>query len=573
MRLGKCVAKNFGSYENLEIDFSDMGLALAYGPTGSGKSTLADLTCWAIFGITAKDGSVDDVRSWTNPGEPTIVSQEVLLNANTINITRVRGRPSENDLFWIEQSSPDNKIRGKDLSDTQKLLNARLGFDAETYLTAAYFHEFSDTGKFFTASAKDRRQLFDRICSMATPNTIREKAAEENKKVKNLIIETRLSLERTSGQLSHCYSSKVESDKSADNWDLSQARVREEIIKKSFNFKDECTRAIKQYEIAVCFWDSQQNKIIEKAQSNLEYLEEKIKKRDWKKEIKEIKKELTTLGDTRCNECGSITSNAERLEIQKRIHDLEQECSKNESILTKIEYIKLELEHLINEINPNIALLETAKNAENKYEDQLRIEQNRANPYTAKCILLGVEIKELTRTQEAQKTKLTEYEHRLNALSRLSDLSQELRGVLLKKAVSSIQNNTNEYLETYFDAEIKVQFTAENADNISINIQKNGYTCNYKQLSKGQRQLLKLSFVISIMKAASNKSGVHFDNLFMDEALDGLDTALKLKAFRLFESLATEHSSILMIDHASEFQTLFNKKFIVSLSEDKSYIE
>ncbi len=90
---------------------------------------------------------------------------------------------------------------------------------------------------------------------------------------------------------------------------------------------------------------------------------------------------------------------------------------------------------------------------------------------------------------------------------------------------------------------------------------------------KGQRQMLKLSFVLSVMAAASNKAGVHFDNLFFDEALDGLDTDMKVKAYGLLEELATRHGSVLVIDHAPEFQALFDRRYHVTLDGDHSHIE
>jgi ABC-type multidrug transport system ATPase subunit len=72
------------------------------------------------------------------------------------------------------------------------------------------------------------------------------------------------------------------------------------------------------------------------------------------------------------------------------------------------------------------------------------------------------------------------------------------------------------------------------------------------------------------MKAAANNVGLQFTSLFFDEALDGLDTDLKLKAFNLFESLAQTHETIFVIDHSPELQNLFHKKYYVILENDNS---
>ena len=164
-------------------------------------------------------------------------------------------------------------------------------------------------------------------------------------------------------------------------------------------------------------------------------------------------------------------------------------------------------------------------------------------------------------------------EHKIASLTRLYDLSFELRGELLKKAVNQIQSDTNGYLEKYFDAEIRVFFSAEDLDNFDVIIQKSGFECSFKQLSKGQRQLLKLCFAVSIMAASANTAGIHFSNIFMDEALDGLDDDLKIKAFNLLSELESEHESVIIIDHAPAFQNLFSKRYHVTMDSDVSSIE
>jgi DNA repair exonuclease SbcCD ATPase subunit len=85
--------------------------------------------------------------------------------------------------------------------------------------------------------------------------------------------------------------------------------------------------------------------------------------------------------------------------------------------------------------------------------------------------------------------------------------------------------------------------------------------------------MLKLSFVVSIMAAAQNKAGQHFDALFFDEALDGLSSDLKVKAFGLFEELSKEYGTIMVVEHSPDFQNLFERRFHVELQGDNSVIE
>ena len=138
--------------------------------------------------------------------------------------------------------------------------------------------------------------------------------------------------------------------------------------------------------------------------------------------------------------------------------------------------------------------------------------------------------------------------------------------------MTEVETATNTYLEKYFDAELRVSFSLD-ADSLDATIHKNGYECIYKQLSKGQRGLLKLCFSVAVQQAVSDNKGVRFDNLFYDESLDGYDDNLKIKAFRLFEELAQGRESLLVIDHNVSFQQLFHTVFTVSMEGDHSVLE
>jgi len=157
-------------------------------------------------------------------------------------------------------------------------------------------------------------------------------------------------------------------------------------------------------------------------------------------------------------------------------------------------------------------------------------------------------------------------------LDQLYDLSFKLRGELLRQSIKHVEVNTNRLLETYFDSALRVSFELSKLDDLNVTIAKNGNECSYRQLSKGQRGLLKLCFSISIMEIAANKAGLKFETLFFDEALDGLDTELKLKAYNLFAELEKSHSSVLVIDHNSELQSLFTKQYHVKLVNEESEI-
>jgi DNA repair exonuclease SbcCD ATPase subunit len=178
-------AENFASIKQAKFNITNSGLTLIQGDTGSGKSTLCDLIPWGLFGVTAKGGVVTDVLSW--PGNE--VTKVVVLLDNMI-ICRTRGpKTKDNDLYFTKGTESDF-TRGKDIQDTQKLINSIIGFDAELYLAGAYYHEFSQIAQFFTANAKNRRQICEQLVDLSLAKKLTQRRLEEstvkNKKLTEL---------------------------------------------------------------------------------------------------------------------------------------------------------------------------------------------------------------------------------------------------------------------------------------------------------------------------------------------------------------------------------------------------
>lgn len=194
------------------------------------------------------------------------------------------------------------------------------------------------------------------------------------------------------------------------------------------------------------------------------------------------------------------------------------------------------------------------------------------NQYEALIHMDSSDLQVLDKKLEKAKEQLKTTENKENELSTLVDLCQVLKAELLKNAIIQIQTKTNYFLAEYFESELQVKFELEGEENFKTIILKQGYECFERQLSKGQRCLLKLCFSLAMMEEAGSHCLTHFDTLCFDEALDGLDSEFKIKSYRLFEFLSTKHSCILVVDHSSELQSLFDNKIEVRLEGDASHI-
>lgn len=569
MKLLKFEVTNFGSYKHLEFDLTKKGLGLIYGPTGAGKSTIPDIPCWILFGVTAKDGNVDEICSWQTPGEVTKGILHVEIDGYTLVITRIRGKAQQNDLYWQEPRTLSS-TRGKDLLDTQNLLNNRLNLSADTYIAGSYFHEFTKSGSFFQASAKSRRAVLEEISDLALPIRVGAKAKEKKSELRKQIQELEPAVSFLEGKVSQLDSSLKSTRSNWLAWQKNQQVAIKNLKARATTFEDAKAKSIAHINDLIAVFEKTRQSRILKYQDQLKETDHVYM--DYDSQIADARGQLDALGDNKCTECGGPRNAASATIIRAKMSKLVENKFKLESNLQKRKSIEDNIRALSVEDNPHSVDFRIAQASTDNTGVLIEREKKVVNPFSSQLEILEGDIAEFSSLLNKKELQVIELMADMSDLDFLEDVSDTLRGVLLHKTISEVEYQTNRYLETYFDAELRVSFALD-SDNLDVTIQNNGYECVYRQLSKGQRGLLKLCFVASIMKAAANKSMVHFSHIFMDEALDGLDNNLKIKAFAMLEELALEHDSVLVIEHAPEFQNLFHTRYRVTMANNQSQIE
>lgn len=534
MKLLTAKVQNFGSYKELNFSFGNQGLSLISGPTGSGKSTIQDIAPWILFGVTAKDGNVDDIKSWT--AQDKVTSGVLLLEVQgvLIRVIRVRGKTTQNDLHWIEN---DTVYRGKDTSETQKLLNQRLGIDLFTYTLGAYYNEFSPTSQFFTSKASDRRELFESLANLSLPTLLIDRISNVKKETRKAYTEILERYNKTLGRLEYLEKTQRDSKKDVERWAETQKRAIEDLQVRSKRFKEEIQSKIEALETKRDMFELNKSKDIEKLNKDIVVLDK-----------------ILANNTSQCETCGEPNKKYTETAFKK-------------------ERTSNQLDRVLSQVNLFIKDIDVEKSKENPYPIRLLEEQARENPFMKQSVDFE-ELKVLESTNLTYiKLELQVIDHKLISLDQLRKITDKLRITLCKNTVSMIEAEVNNNLSQHFDSELKVKFELQDGDKLETIIWKSGYESSYKQLSKGQRGLLKLSFSVAVMKSVANKIGIHFNTLFFDEALDGLDDDLKTRSYDLFNSLSKNHESIFVIDHNEGLKTMFEKRFSVSINSDISTIE
>ena len=551
---------NFGSYSNFKMNFDQIGLGLIYGATGSGKSTVMDMVSWCLFGETAKGLSVDEIKSWgTNETTGKI---KVDTGKGIITVCRVRGaRSSQNDLYFNDEQ------RGKDATETQKIINQRLGIDLQSFVNASYFHEFSDSGNFFMARAKERRSLFETFAPLDFPRQLQEKFTAGKKSTKSKLEDVQKDYFKSSGKFEQLSNQRNSTIRASEEWQRGHAHASVELEKFTKNFEKEREKKLQIYEVKFKSFEQNKNEQIDEILLTIEEVELKIVNEDFQEKIKHL--EQAGKKEHKCKSCGQGIKSEKNTDA---IWTLKQRESDNKNFIRQKEELIKRLAQVQESKNTYQDQIEELQNQTNPYIEQLKKEQERRNPFIVQLEEIATQVSVAGLEASKLKTQISDLEIKLSDLSYLYDLAGELRGELLRRTVGEINEAINQTLEYYFDSEFKV-YLGVDEDTLEVRIEKSGNECSYRQLSKGQRQLLRLALVLAIQKAVSNKIGIKLENLFFDEALDGLDENLKIKAYALFQSLSQEHSSILIIDHSQAFHNLFDKRFHVSMLSDKSSIE
>jgi DNA repair exonuclease SbcCD ATPase subunit len=550
MKILSVSLQNFASYNELNFDFQNQGLTLIQGPTGSGKSTLCDAIPWVLFGTTAKGGAVTEVLSW--PGASVTEGKIVLdLDSNTrMELTRKRGaKAKDNDLYYnlydptvYRAGETIPNPRGKDIADTQRLINERLGCNAETYLAGAYYHEFSQTAQFFQTNAKNRRLLCEQLVDLSLAKNLQEKIAVAKKCKSKERSDADYTNSERMNQIQFVSNAIGKNAMLAYKWEETREARMIELLEKHETFEEDKTQRLEDLR--------QECVAIEKTLLNAD---------TYRAVISRLEGEIKNLPEDRCHECGSLKASDTKATLVSRLHKAQKDFAASQS-----------KKAIVTSMYDRALSISEEKNT---YLEQLEYAKNEKNPHLKSAAADELALAKLQDEQCNIKAQLETLKQEEADLELLSEIIADFRSQVIKNTILGLETQTNALLSEYFDAEIRVEFSAQDADKIEVQITKDGNQAVFTQLSKGQRQMLKLCFGLAVMKQVGNHNGLGLNAIFLDEATDGLDESMKAKAFRMLQSLQADYESIFLVDHSTELKAVAQNQYVVALTNEGSKIE
>ncbi len=572
MRIIRAEVENFASYDRLEFEFNYQGLTLISGPTGSGKSTLCDIIPWILFGVTAKNGAVDEIRSW-NSEDTTRGTIRIDMGHDTLVIRRERG---PNDLWYVYYKDPEypSGKRGKDLNDTQKQINQILNMSAETYLAGSYLHEFSQTAQFFTTSAKNRRVITEQLADLSMAKNLQEKSNEYKKELKLEIEGFTMKIALHKHNIDALEKNQKETRVRSSRWEELHEDHIFNISRKAKNFDiskraklDELAHQHSEHEL------KRQN-TIDDIDSEIAELERQLNPAHYYTiRIEALNSRIAQCKNIVCTSCHTPLANTDIMVATKELYQIEQQQKAQIQAQNRIDGLYNRKTTISQQNNPYQKAMEDEEQRINTYIEQLEELKKDANPHEETLHRIASDLSITTILLAKLESESEDLRVELSDIALLQETVASFRSTLLERTIGFLQNTTNTLLNDHFDAEIRIKLCGDYADKIEVEITKDGNLCSFGQLSKGQRGLLKLCFGTAVMQAVSNHNGISFNCLFFDECLDGFSDELKLKALTLFEKLATNYESVFVVNHGDAVNAMFSNQIEVQLINGHSVIK
>ncbi len=222
-------------------------------------------------------------------------------------------------------------------------------------------------------------------------------------------------------------------------------------------------------------WEETKAKKVDLLVQSLEKQESILKDPEYySKKIHALDKKAKGNKSSKCPQCNQrVLSQEDTDAFDEERRLLLAESLKNDRAQVRFDADRATLNVLVDTFNPyNTAPTPVV---ENHYTAQVEAERAKDNPFAAQHKKAKTELSTQEDALVKGNAEVERLETLINDLTYLYDLSSTLRGEMLKKVVKEVETETNRYLETYFDAEIRVGFTLGEADSLDISIQKSGY--------------------------------------------------------------------------------------------------
>lgn len=614
MKLKRVKANNFWSFSELELDFEDLGLCLIEGinhdeggSNGSGKSAIFNSVVFGIFGELPKKIKVDEV---VNESSAKNCLVEVELQDGPTNYLIVRGRKPNTLNFFVN----GEKVSDIDLSDTQKMIETKLGLSFDVFVNSVYIAQNSNN--FLLLSDVQKRGILTDIMNLNVFDKAL-KIIKDDLKVSDLALNTiTVNRKNYEDKLTGFDTSIDNLTKKLSNYEEERKQRKEGVFKEvsdidlkikdivEENAKAESDKAaqgvvIKELELASA----------EKLQAIGE-LEKEYRAALSQRDTLSVELGIATRGlnkydvsDTTCPNCFQevdkehlanlkqvATEEVNQLKLNHEaanqrllnLPDLIKLSTLKEAITTKIKDAKSLLDGYSTKIDRNTLILSNYTERRGALFNSIEKENVTENPFAELLQKARNDRDELFLDCRGNNDSFNTEKAKNDELVLLKEVfgNKGIRSFVFDSIINELNYRTNEYLAKLFERNVRLEFcsqsessTGDVKQSFSTKLFVDNNEVGMGKFSGGQERRLIFAVNLALADIMSNRSSNSFNLMFLDEVFNGLDYEGKIKCMELLVELSEKKDAIVLIDHGSDFQSLFSKVIKVEIKDKISSIK
>lgn len=524
MQITKLIAKNFYSFRNLELDFSDMSGIVRIlgrnkdsgGSNGAGKSALFEAVTWGIYGTTIRkstEAALVNAQAGKDCSVCVVLEKKGI---GTVTITRAKRPTSLN----VEVNG--RLINKATATQTQEYLEGLLETDYKSFLASVVFGQHS-TFTFLDSSPEDKRKIIkncfnldDVFSKRASVKQLKSSYQGELKVISTLVGKLLEEQERLQAEVPD------------EKYKLMKLPSLENILKA-------------------------EGKIASNEKEIRELQRAMKKERDKLRRIKDMIKEGVYEDKKDCPVCKNSYVKSQTIADVK---SYSKESSELTDSIEEKDHAIYDLREKNEKLTPKISSSEWAKyNKKNKQIENAQGSIHRLSQVSAQL--------------EEYESKQLELESLLEVMKfwEVAFSEKGLIRYIIRNILDYFNLRSNEYASILTGGQFSLEFN----DELSETIRNNNVETKYISLSGGEKRKVNLAIMLSLQDLSSKISRTDCNLLFFDEVCDNIDNPGILAVNNLLRMLESQNpeKKVLVITHNNYLQELLGDTDAITVRKQK----
>jgi len=617
MKILKVTIENFLAITQGEITLADRGLVLVQGENlidssaqsnGAGKSSIADALCWALYGVTARGATGNEVIN-TQVGKDCRVAVIIQDGDITYSIRRHRKHHEYKNALTVSLRD------GLDVTDltkgtdklTQEAVNAIIGTSLEVFRGSIYAGQ-EMMPDLPAMTDKQLKMLIEEAAGIEVLEKASEVARSRLKEANFTLQSINNELDKLQERIEYTNNHIVNLDAEKNKWQENQTKLIEELQNKakesivqlrqvkakleSFN-KTKIEESIAKTQAEFSSINEMQAKLrqldqlVNKQAVQVATCEKTIEAQVTL--IESLEKKIAALRNeigTPCSQCGQIMNEnhihsksgnlAAELEmvatqlgvLTQSLTEVEDELENSKKARDDFAQNAINPSRIAAQLNDYQAQLAKVLSVENEQKLLIQAGQNIAKqindakaaqcPYDAQ---IEKARKELTDTQYTLGTMQTRQDaqelvcQHEEAVVRIFDPAG-VRARILDDVTPFLNAQTEKYLSALSDGHISATWTtlskAANGalkEKFSIEVEKDNGAQSFRGLSGGEKRKVRIAGALALQDLVATRATKPIELFIGDEIDDALDPAGLERLTMILEEKARERGSVFIISH------------------------